>query len=366
MQEIYEKLKTKMSAQCKRIGTDIPYIVVDGKYKDLYHDINWWTNAFWAGALWQMHNATGESPYRAAAEGVEKRLDEALYGFEGLYHDVGFMWLHTSVANYRLTGNKDARRRGLNAANLLAGRYNPLGRFIRAWNGDDQIGLTIVDTMMNLPILYWAEKETGDPRFGAIATFHADTCLEHIVRPDGSCNHISVLDPNTGEFVSAPGGQGYESGSSWSRGHAWALYGFALSYLYTKKDRYLDAAKRIAHYFISNLAISDWLPLVDFRAPKEPVKYDATAAMIACCGFLEIANHVGEHEKFMYTEAAQKTLQACEKAFCNWNPDEDGLIFNGSASYHEKSPAANTAIIYGDYFLVEAVTRLTGKSFLIW
>jgi len=369
LNETYEKIKTKMYAQCRRVGSYIPYIPTDGKYRDLDtpngDGIYWWTNGFWPGMLWQMYNATGEEIYRTAAEGVERRLDEALAGFEGLHHDVGFMWLHTSVANYRLTGNAESRRRGLHAANLMSGRYNPLGKFIRAWNADCT-GWIIIDTLMNLPILYWAGLETNDPRFGAMAIHHADTCLANTVRPDGSCNHISILDPYTGTCMENPAGQGYASGSSWSRGHSWAVYGFALSYIYSKQERYLDVAKKVAHYFIANLAMGNWLPLIDFRAPKEPVKYDSTAAMCASCGLLEIARHVSEHEKPLYINAAINMLQACEKAFCNWNPSEDGIMGKGAGSYHGVGADSDAAIIYGDYFFVEAILRLMGKDFLIW
>jgi unsaturated chondroitin disaccharide hydrolase len=314
-----------------------------------------------------MYHLTQDDCFKEAAEGVEKRFDKNLENFEGLHHDVGFMWLHTAVANYRLTKNADSRRRGLHAANLLAGRYNPDGKFIRAWNGE-RIGWSIVDTMMNLPILYWASRELDDPRFTQIAKHHADTCMQFTVRPDGSCNHIVVLDPDNGAFADNPAGQGYESGSSWSRGNAWALYGFALSYLHTKEQRYLDTAKRIAHYFAMNLAVNDWLPLVDFRAPEEPLKYDTTAGMIAACGMLEIASHVPELEKGLYMTSAVNTLLACEKRFADWNPDTDGLMSGGTAAYHSEWGGAQfqVPIIYGDYFFTEALLRLAGKDFLIW
>lgn len=367
LEETWGKINGKMKAQCGRIGSAIPYIPQGGHYRDLDapEGINWWTNGFWGGILWQMYHATGEEAYREAARGVEKRLDEALEAYEGLHHDVGFMWLHTAVANFRLTGDKDARRRALHAANLLAGRYNPAGEFIRAWNGD-RIGWMIVDCMMNLPLLYWASEETGDPRFASIARRHADTCRRIILRPDGSCNHIAVLSPDNGECLEYPGGQGFASGSSWSRGQAWALYGFALSFRHTANQAYLDAAKNIAHYVIANFAQNNWLPLVDFRAPAVPVKYDSTAAMIASCGLLEIAGPVGEYEKPLYTGSALRILRSCEAAFCNWNIEEDSVMGHGQGAYHGTGRDADAPLIYGDYFFIEALLRLLGKDFLIW
>jgi unsaturated chondroitin disaccharide hydrolase len=293
-------------------------------------------------------------------------MDEALEGFEKLHHDVGFMWLHTAAANYRLTGSADSRRRALHAANILAGRYNPAGKFIRAWNGEDRAGWIIIDTLMNLPLLYWAAKETGDPRYSFIAQSHADTAVNVIARPDGSCNHIAVLSAESGERLETPGGQGYAPGSSWSRGQSWAVYGFSLSFRHTGQVKYLDAAKRTAHYVISNFALNDWLPLVDFRSPPEPLKYDSTAAMICACGLLEIAEHTGEHERGLYTNSALNILKACEKAFANWDSETDGVIGRGTAAYHGGPEDTEVPIIYGDYFFTEAVLRLLGKDFLIW
>jgi unsaturated chondroitin disaccharide hydrolase len=367
LEETYGKLSVKLSAECARIGSMIPYIPINGRYQDIdtSEGIYWWTNGFWPGILWQMYHATGDESYRKAASGVEDRLDQALIGYEGLHHDVGFMWLHSAVANYRLTGNKASRRRGLHAANILAGRFNPAGKFIRAWNGD-RTGWMIVDCMMNIPILYWASGEIGDRRFSFIAQEHADTCRRIVVRDDGSCNHIAILNPDTGECLEYPGGQGFESGSSWSRGQAWGLYGFALSYHHTQKKEYLDTAKSIAHYVIANFALNDWLPIVDFRSPLKPLKYDSTAAMIASCGLLEIASHAGEYEKPLYLNAALNTLRACEKAFCNWKPEEDAIMGHGMGAYHSTGKDADAPIIYGDYFFLEAILRLLGKDFLIW
>lgn len=366
IEQIYEKLSDKMKVQCQRIGSNIPYISGTNGYKDLDSPdgICWWTNGFWAGMLWQMYHATKDHPYRRTAELIEERLDMALDDYRGLHHDVGFMWLHTAVANYRLTGCNTALKRGLHAANLLAGRYNPAG-FIRAWNGDCT-GWIIVDCMMNIPILYWASEELNDPRLSQIAQNHADTCQKITVRMDGSCNHISVLDTQTGECIENPGGQGYASGSAWSRGQAWALYGFALSYVHTRNEAYLETSKRVAHYFISNLALHDWLPLADFRAPEEPMKYDASAAMIAVCGLLEIVKHVKEYEKPLYLQTAFKILDACERKFCLWDLETDGLLSGCTGAYHDAEESTHVPVIYGDYFLVEAVLRLVGKDFLIW
>lgn len=365
-EETFDKIKDKMSAECNRIGDKIPYIAEDGVYKEdkAETDIVWWTNGFWPGMLWQMYHATGDDKYKISAEGVEVKLDKAFDVYTGLHHDVGFMYLHSAVANYRITENERSKARGLHAAHLLAGRYNPRGKFIRSWNRD-RSGWVIVDSMMNVPLLYWAAETIGDPRFTYVAMDHVDTVMKNTVRSDGSCNHIIVLDPENGQLLETPGGQGYESGSSWSRGQAWAIYGFTLSYHYTKKEEYLATAKKVAHYFMSNVQETGDVAIVDFRAPKEPVYWDSTAGVCAACGMLEIAKYVPELEKDFYIDAAIRILKSTDEEFCNWDVNYDSIVAMGSGSYFTEHDR-HVPIIYGDYFFIEAVLRLLDKDILIW
>lgn len=364
---VWDKIQRKMEPECERVGDKIPYIPENGRYmEDRYQkEKSWWTNGFWGGILWQLYYATGREEYQRQARKVEEKMDVCLREYVGLHHDVGFMYLHTAVADYRITGREDSRVMGLHAANLLAGRYNIAGRFLRSWN-EDHTGWVIIDSMMNIPLLYWASKESGDNRFYDMAVAHADTVLRNHLRPDGSCNHIVVFDPSNGEFLDNPGGQGYASGSAWTRGQAWGLYGFALSYHHTKEQRYLDAAKQIAHYFLANIARSDYVSHVDFRCPVEPVKYDTTASCISACGLLEIAEYVEEYEKPLYLEGAVKILKALDERFCNWNPMEDSIVSHGTASYHLDQGDSEKPIIYADYFYIEAILRLLDKSLRIW
>ncbi|GKU26729.1 glycoside hydrolase family 88 protein [Clostridium folliculivorans] len=365
LERTFDKIQYKMYAQCQRIGDIIPYISENGVYDDMgERDITWWTNGFWSGILWQIYNATKEEKYKIVAEKVEKRLDKAFESFDGLHHDVGFTWLHCSIANYRLTANEKSKIRGLHAANLLAGRYNLRGKFIRSWNSD-HTGWVIVDSMMNIPILYWASETFDDPRFKFIAEEHAETVRKKIVREDGSCNHIVILDPFTGELIDNPAGQGFETGSSWSRGQAWAIYGFALSYHHTKNEVYLETAKKIAHYFIANVANTGNIPLCDFRSPKEPVKFDTTAGVCAACGLLEIAEGVPEFEKDFYVNSAISILKAIEDKCCDWDIDRDSIVSHGTVAYHDEN-GQHVKLIYGDYFFIEGVLRLLNKDLFMW
>ena len=216
---------------------------------------------------------------------------------------------------------------------------------------------------MNLSLLYWATDETGDPRYAEIAKNHADTALRVLLRPDGSCNHIAVLDPVTGELTDAPAGQGYAPGSSWSRGQAWAVYGFALSAKHTGEVRYLEAAKRSAHYFIANAAAHNWEPLVDFRAPESPELLDMSAGAIAACGLLELEKQVPTYEKKLYRDAAEHLLDAIAEKHLDLAPETDGIVLDSTADYRKD---IHTRMIYADYYFVEGLLRLQGKEFLAW
>ena len=218
--------------------------------------------------------------------------------------------------------------------------------------------------MMNIPLLYRVSEELKDPRFRYIALSHADTTMRDHVRPDGSVNHIVSHDIVTGDVIETIGGQGYGVGSTWSRGQAWALYGFILSYIHTGKQEYLDTAKSVAHYFISCVC-DDYLPKCDFRAPQEPVIYDSTAGACAACGLIEIANHVPEFEKDLYLNAAIQLLKAMEAKFCNWNENEDSILGWGTEAYHNEK-TRHIPIIYGDYFFIEALYKLRGHDMLFW
>lgn len=368
-----EKIKTKMSWLSEKSADKIPYTTVDGEHDDkrvgeyrVDDGLQWWTNGFWGGMLWLMYHETGEEKYANIARKSEEWLDQCLVNFHGLHHDVGFMWLPTAVADYRLTGNADSRRRGLHAANLLAGRFNPVGCFIRAWDNvgeTDARGWAIIDCMFNIPLLYWAWEETKDPRFKHIAMMHADTVIDAFIRPDGSSEHIVGFDPEVGGKVMTYRGQGYAKGSAWTRGQTWALYGFMMSYIHTGKPEYLDTAKRVARYFMDHIPESGLIP-VDFQQPAEPAYEDSTAAAIAACGLIELARHVDEGEKDEYLQAALKLLKVLDEKRCDYSDQQDNFLNRCSGAYFNNSQ--HISIIYGDYYYIEALLKLKGGDVFFW
>lgn len=375
-EEVLQKVREKMEWVSEKNRHKIPYTTDEnGNYDDrsdesrewsLDNGINWWTNGFWGGMMWLLYQDTKEEKYADIARESEEKLKKCFEMYYGLHHDVGFMFLPTAVADYRITGNEEAKRMGMHGANLLAGRFNPAGNFIRAWNhsdNDDNRGWAIIDCMFNISLLYWASEESGDPRFRHIAVRHADTVLKNFIRPDGSVCHIVEFDPESGEMVKSYGGQGYEEGSSWTRGQGWAVYGFANSYAHTGKQEYLDAAKRCAHYCIANLPETGIIP-VDFRQPAQPAWEDSCGACVIAGGLLEIAKHVPQMEKDMYIRSAVKILKAIADTRADWGKDCDAIVQNCSAAYH--SDTHHFTMVYADYYFIEALYKLTGKGIFLW
>lgn len=380
---VVEKIKKKYLEIVKRNSGKIPYTAVNGTFDDQTDkDIGWWTNGFYGGILWQLYHLTGEELYREKAEELEDKLDAVLMNYNSMDHDSGFRFLVTAVADYRISGKKASKNRGLLAAANLAGRFNPQGNFIRAWNDENgqNAGWAIIDCMMNLPLLYWASEMTNDPRFYQIAVRHADTAMKYFIREDGSARHIVEFDPHKGNFVKDFGGQGYAQGSSWTRGQAWALYGFTLSYIYTGNLEYLDTARRVAAYFIANIPESGLIP-VDFRQPKEPAVEDSCAASIAASGLLLLSKvlygqqelpgghrnryaQCQEQEAGAAEDAAVKLLKALDEKRCSWDAKTDELVERCTAAYHDKQ--REFPIIYGDYYFIEAILRLTGEELFVW
>ncbi len=371
-EQLFERLEKKFELIAHRTKGIVPNIYQkNGRFRDAHETIiNDWVNGFYPGLNMLLYNKTKKDIYLEVAKDIELQEDPVLADFDIIHHDVGFIWHLMSGAIYRLTGDEKSRIRNLFAASVLSCRYVTDGKFITAWNHPERQNWTIIDTMMNLPLLYWASEDKQDDRFKRIAMAHADTALATHVREDGSVNHIVVHDRETGETVETLGGQGYGVGSSWSRGQSWAVYGFTLSYIHTGEKRYLDGAKRVANYFISACAANEWLPLLDFRAPSEPKYYDSTAGACAACGLIELARLLPENEGGLYLQAAINILKAMAEKFGNFDTDKDYFLGFGSARYpHTEYSLENEVhipIIYGDFFFVEALLKLLDSDFLIW
>lgn len=342
----------------------IPYIGGQDRWRAAENNPKgWWTNGFWPAIMWLGYAVDRDEFYLKEARRTQDIIVKEMHGYYNTSHDLGFMYLLSCGADYKLTGNEDALRETLLAANLLQGRFNPAGTgFIRSWNGEGREGWVIVDCMMNLPLLFSASKLTKDPRYAALACVHADTTQREIVRENGSCNHIVCLDPYTGRKLSAPAGQGSAEGSSWSRGQAWALYGFTLAYMHSLQERYLYTARRIADYFISQIS-PDGLTLCDFDQPDGEVLVDNIAGVIAACALIELSR-IMDHK--LYMDSALTLLHGIDRLCANYDHQTCGILTRCTAAYSNFGPERESNLIYGDYFYMEALLKLIGQDPMLW
>lgn len=362
-EEALENSLKKIERNIEGIGEHFPHVAYDGIYND--QGPYFWVSGFWPGLLWLLYEETGKKEALKLSRKLEEDLDEVLDGFMTVHHDAGFMWLPSAVIDYKLTGNEASRVRGLKAASHLAGRFNPAGCFIRAWNDEvkpDSQGWTIIDSMMNLSLLFWASREYKDPRFRHIAAAHADTVLRHFIRPDNTLAHIVSFDPETGEKMENLGGQGQDGNSAWARGQAWAIYGMAIAYRETGKESYLNACKNVAAYFLSHLR-EDKAPVWDFRASKDSRwALDTSASACAASGLLELYSLMEDGpDRDFYYEQALAVLKGLYDSYFDHRQESQSMIQMGTVHF----PAGkniNVPIIYGDFFFTEALIKLKHKT----
>ena len=354
--------KFRKTAEAAQQAGILPYRSADGQWFESPYDGNsWWTGGFWPGLMWQLYRLTGDEFFKGEARRAEALLTGEFRTFRRLNHDVGFMYLLSCGADARLTGDEQAETDTLHAASLLMGRFNPAG-FIRAWNEPERTGYAIIDCMMNLALLYRATRDTGDPRFMNAAKVHADTTLREFLRENGSVSHIIEFDPQTGRRVREHPGQGYGDGTEWSRGQAWGLYGFTLAFRHLEDPKYLEAAEKIAANFTAHIR-PDGLTDCDFCQPAGEERIDNIAGAIAACGLLELAALTG---KDAWKAAAERLVNGLLDHCADWGNSRCGILTRCTASYHDDGAGRHTNIIYGDYFLTEALMKLCGKDPELW
>lgn len=330
-----------------------------------------WTTSFWPGQLWLAWEMTGEARYAEAAERylpsfanrIERRIDTAT-------HDLGFLYTLSCVSAWRLTGNEEAKRSALLAADALMERYNPTAKIIQAWgdlNDPEQQGRMIIDCNMNLPLLYWASEQTGDARYADAATAHVRQAAAYIVRPDASTYHTYYMDVTTGEPRFGNTHQGYSDSSCWSRGQAWGIYGFMLSYLHTGDKSLVELSRSLAHYFINRLPEDDvchWdLALLGTDAVR-----DSSAAAIAACGLLEMVKALPalDSHRAHYEEMALRIVKSLTENYLSADDEPCEGLLKHSVYHMASGKGVDECCSWGDYFYLEALTRLRQVWNLYW
>lgn len=330
-----------------------------------------WNTGFWTGILWHAYQLTGDERYLEVASG---QIDSYYHRIENKigvnHHDMGFVFMPSCVAAYDITGDTKAREAALMAADHLITRYHEGAGFIQAWGnvGADDNYRLIVDCLMNIPLLYWASAETGDPKYRDIAYNHFNTTVDVCYREDGSTYHTYYFDKETGEPLRGVTAQGASDESTWSRGQAWAMYGPLLTYIYIKDQKALDAFCGAADYYLEYLP-EDYIAYWDLSFTSGDEPRDSSSAAIALCALLEGVKHMDDSDprRAKYAEAAKNIMNSLIDDYTTRNvPEANGLLLHATYS----KPGGNGVDemnIWGDYFYMEALHRMLDPEWeLYW
>ncbi|MFJ6084944.1 glycoside hydrolase family 88 protein [Streptomyces sp. NPDC092369] len=315
-----------------------------------------WVGGFWPGTLWMAWLHSGDAAFRtwalaSAAKLAPRQTDTGT-------HDLGFLFYPSWVTAWRLTGDASWRTGAVRAADSLIQRYNARGHFIRAWGAlsdTANAGRVIIDTMMNLDLLAFASKQTGDPKYLNIAVEHAKTVQRVFPRADGSIPHVYDFDPTTGAAIGPNTVQGYSPTSAWSRGQAWGIYGFTTMYRRTGNTEFLTTARRLADYAVAALT-PDNVPVWDYRAPQAPndIK-DASAGAITACGLIDLAAASGRPA---YRDVALRLLTALSETCLTRNSTRADAVVARCTRNRPAEDGIEVSLPYADYYLLEGILRV--------
>jgi unsaturated chondroitin disaccharide hydrolase len=310
-----------------------------------------WCAGFHAGMMWLLHLRTGEPWWRAQAEHYSRLLEHKKRDRD--VHDLGFIFLNTFLPWYRLTGDPALNDVLITAGRTLALRFNPRGRYLRSFVAPESL---FIDIMMNVPIIFYAARETGDRALYDLAVAHCRTTERTIVRPDGGTAHEGIFDPESGEFLRESTHQGLRPDSDWSRGLAWSLYGFGTVFTYTSDPADLAVAQRNADHFLGRLPASG-VPPWDFDA--DDGQDDSSAGAIAASGLLNLADLTADPERSRrYHDGAFALLDrlATDRYVAWGDPDWEGLLRHGVYHRH-KGLGVDESVMWGDFFFLEAAGK---------
>ena len=311
-----------------------------------------WTQGFFPGASWYLYDLTGDAAARANAEAWTRALEGQKTNTQT--HDLGFKMLLSFGHAFRSTGDPYYRDVLLTAAGSLAARYDPaLGVIVCCdWNPDWHRPV-VIDTMMNLELLLWGARNGGPASWQAMALSHALKSLQDLVRPDGSTFHV-VDYSSSGAILFRGTSQGYADASTWTRGQAWAIYGYTAVYRYTSDPRMLAAAQATADSYLARLG-PDPIPNWDFDAPS--VQKDSSAAAVVASALFELAGYVGANDRQRYLEAASAMLDAlASPAYFDAGASTQALLLHGTANY-PAGEQIDVGLSYGDHYFLEALAR---------
>ncbi|NWO00507.1 glycoside hydrolase family 88 protein [Tetragenococcus halophilus] len=347
----------KIKKNQQRFGNKFPSAcATNGKYRIKENDD--WTNGFWTGMLWLSYEITKDNLFiDVAMENIvsfKERLDKH-YVLD--HHDIGFLYSLSAVAGYQITGNEVCKNEILESANLLLNRYHEKGEFIQAWGkfGDPKEYRLIIDSLMNLPLLFRASEISRDAKYRQVAIKHYNTLLKNIVREDGTTFHTYYFDPQTGQPMYGATYQGNSDHSIWARGQSWANLGIPIVQGYLTNTTYPVIYPKILDAFINRLP-SDLVPYWDFDFDDQnPSDKDSSSLAVTACGLLEAEkSHAYPEAKAI---AKGMIYQLGEHYLANKNSENEGLLLHGVYA-HKEGKGVDEPNLWGDYFYLEALVRL--------
>ncbi|MFC6999143.1 glycoside hydrolase family 88 protein [Rufibacter roseus] len=342
-----------------------------------YTDIHDWTGGFWPGSLWYVYEYTKDPKWREAAERWTESLEKNQYN--DTHHDIGFMMYCSYGNGYRLTGNPKYKDILIQSAKTLISRFDPKIGLIKSWNEKmSWDGKTmfkypvIIDNMINLELLFFATEQTGDPVYRNVAIQHADNTLKNHFRPDYSSYHVVNYDAATGQVLHRETNQGFSDNSTWARGQGWAIYGFTVVYRETKDPKYLEAAKKMADFYLDHPNLpKDKIPYWDFNVNQpgftprwkyDPNKLsyvprDASAAAVVSSALVELGQHLGSKGR-KYQKGAQDILTSLASDDYLAQPGtNNNFLLKHSVGSMPHGVEIDVPLVYADYYFLEALIR---------
>ena len=338
-----------------------PMYTMQGKWKHSGEPWTHWCDGFLPGMLWIVYEREPQSSpdrvwWRQQAIRYSKPLDPRKNDRE--VHDLGFIFMSTYYRWFRLTQDPTLKATVLDAGTTLALRFQRKGEYLCSFVSRESL---FIDIMMNVGIIFYTALERGDRDLMDIAMRHALTTRRVLVRGDGSTAHEGLFDSGTGEFLKQTTHQGYRGDSCWSRGLAWALYGFGSCYSYTRDPRFLQTAIACADYYIENTP-ADGVPPWDYDAPLESRRQvDTSAAAIAAAGLFRLGGLCSDTIKgFVYDSVARQIVSTlCCKYLGQADAEWEGILKGGVYHIH-KNLGVNESVMWGEYFFLEALDAALG------
>lgn len=316
-----------------------------------------WCDGFLPGMMWifaKRSQADGAGEWMELAERYTTPLEPRK--MDHAVHDLGFIFLSTYHRWYALTGRNELNDIVLQAGYTLSGRFREKGAYMSSFMGPESL---FIDIMANVGLIFYTALQTGDEDLMRVAMKHSLTSRRVLIRGDGSSSHEGIYDLESGEFLRQSTQQGWRSDSCWSRGLAWAIYGFTAAYKAVRDRRFLQTAELCTDYFLEHVP-SHGVPPMDFDTPAaDGPREESSAAAITAAGMLRLAPLTADRAKGMlYDQAARRILLTLAQPpyLASQSPGWEGILKEGI--YHlNKSLGVGESVMWGDYFFVEALDR---------